>query len=137
MCAARSRRCTHGPQDWPDHWTRPADLVVYHASADDTRLVGREFLFSPDMHILRQVSYVGGFRPPSEGNITAREVFDEILKPCRSRYLLLRKSSQECDFRGLRCRYTYETKPNEECEVIALETGRGWETIHEVSFFGV
>jgi hypothetical protein len=109
-------------------------LDVYHASADDTQLVGMEFLISPSMDILRSVSYSGGFRPPSKATITAREVFNEILKPCRSRYLLQRESSQECDFRGHRCRYTYEMTPNEEREVIALKTGHGWETIHEVRF---
>jgi isopropylmalate/homocitrate/citramalate synthase len=27
LCAASHLPCTNGPQEWPDHWTRPADLV--------------------------------------------------------------------------------------------------------------
>lgn len=111
-------------------------LDVYHASADDTRLVGIEFLISPSMQVLKSVSYVGRFRPTAKATITAREIFSEVLKPCRSRYLSLGQSLQECEVRGHRCRYTYEVTQDEEHEVIALHTGDGWETVHEVRFSG-
>ena len=109
-------------------------LDVYKASANDTQLVGREFLISPSMQILKSVSYIGGFRIPEKTTITAREIFNNVLKPCRYRYLSLGKRLQECKVRGQRFRYTYQVTQNNEHEVIALKNDDGWETVHEIRF---
>jgi len=107
---------------------------VYQPSDDDTHLVGREFLISPRMRILKSVKYRGGFRPSSKTSLSPREVFNEILKPCRSKYFSDGQSVQECEVRGYKCRYTYQVSQDDEHEVIALQTENGWETLHELRF---
>jgi len=109
-------------------------LDIYHAIADDTCLVGMEFLISPTMDILKHVSYAGGYRPPAKAAITPRDIFDGVLKPCRTQYLSAGKSYHELSLHGYRYRYTYETTPTDDHEVISLWVDNSWEVIHEVRF---
>jgi hypothetical protein len=109
-------------------------IDTYYASDDDSVLRGTECVIRPGLTGGLRINYSGGFRPAKGLPLTAGQVFDNILKPCRRNALSESRNEQQGEVNGTRYRYCWTRMGSVEREKIAAWIDGRWVTVHEVIF---
>lgn len=126
-----------GPFRVLGHFDAALDLVytdTYYASDDDTVLRGTEFVLRPGSPGGLRINYSGGFQPTNGCPLSAREVLDQILKPCRRDALSGSRKEQEGQIGDNKYRYRWTVMGSVEQEVITAWFDGQWSTVHQIIF---
>ncbi|UCE59277.1 MAG: hypothetical protein JSU63_17765 [Phycisphaerales bacterium] len=107
---------------------------MYYASDDDRTLRGVETVLSNEMQVHLRISYTGGFEAVVGLPLSAKDIFNRILLPCRTAALADRRLFHEGVLQGFPYRYEWQQSANTECETISISTGGSWSVVHKITF---
>ena len=112
----------------------PFYMDTYYASEDDRTLRGIETVLSKGMQVHLRISYTGGFETVAGVSLSAKDVFNEILIPCRTAALADGRLFDEGTVQGFPFRYVWQQSASTECETISIRTRGSWSVAHKITF---
>jgi len=112
----------------------PCYMDTYYAAEDDRTLRGVETVLSNKMQVHLRIRYTGGLETVDGAPLSAKDVFNGILRPCRTAALADGRLSDEGAVQGFPFRYVWQRSANTECETISIRTRGSWSVVHRVTF---